>query len=252
MARSFNGTSDLISTAATSGPSISTPFTVAAWIFANSIGVDQSIIGSIDIGGNTGGVQLRISSGGALQLNDNNHAVLLSGLGTSVRTQTWALVAGSYDGTNVNIYWNNTNASGTSAAGLGVAAHGYMIGACTDINNVAIQFWPGQIADVAFWSAILTAQEISALVAGARPYSVRGKSITAWWPLTGLQSPEPDFSGNKNNGTLTGTTPAFGPPIMQFTPRWPQSLLVSAGPTIILPFDVNMGQGYRQTRVVAY
>jgi hypothetical protein len=36
------------------------------------------------------------------------------------------------------------------------------------------------------------------------------------------------LSGNKNNGTLTGTTAVAGPPYAPFTPRWPQPLMAAA------------------------
>jgi hypothetical protein len=50
-----------------------------------------------------------------------------------------------------------------------------------------------------------------------------------------LASPEPDLSGNKNNGTLTGTTNTFGPPILPFTRRWPQFNFFAAPPFTLMP-----------------
>jgi hypothetical protein len=98
-------------------------------------------------------------------------------------------------------------------------------------RNGASLFNNGQLADFAIWSVLLTAAEASALAKGARPNTIRSASLVNWWPLGGIQSPEPDLSGNKNNGTLTGTAPAFGPPIAPFTPRWPQTLAAVAAPT---------------------
>jgi hypothetical protein len=46
--------------------------------------------------------------------------------------------------------------------------------------------------------------------------------LIGWWPLDGFASPEVDLSRNAFNGALTGTTAAFGPPLMPFTPRTPQ------------------------------
>jgi hypothetical protein len=37
-------------------------------------------------------------------------------------------------------------------------------------------------------------------------------NLKGWWPLDGYQSPEPDLSGNGNNGTLTGTAQVLGAP----------------------------------------
>jgi hypothetical protein len=77
----------------------------------------------------------------------------------------------------------------------------------------------GNMADTALWNVVLSATEIAALAKGIRPPQVRPAALIGYWPLDGLQSPEPDLSGNRNNGTLTGTVNAFGPPIRPITPR---------------------------------
>ena len=38
-------------------------------------------------------------------------------------------------------------------------------------------------------------------------------------PMWGLSSPEPDLSGNANNGTLTGTSYADHPPVTGYTKK---------------------------------
>jgi|SRR6516162_2360494 len=98
-------------------------------------------------------------------------------------------------------------------------------------NGVA---WDGNVADAAVWDGVLlTATEHAALGRGARPYQIRKGSLKGWWPLDGFSSPEPDLSGNANNGTLTGTTRVFGPPMMAFTPRWPQFIMPPVTPVVI-------------------
>jgi hypothetical protein len=92
-------------------------------------------------------------------------------------------------------------------------------------------FFAGTIADAAIWSVALSDAEIAALASGVRPKDIRPASLIAYWPLGGLQSPEPDISGGARNGTLTGTSAAFGPPYVPFTPRWPQFSEVVAAPT---------------------
>jgi hypothetical protein len=85
------------------------------------------------------------------------------------------------------------------------------------------------LAEFGMWNVVLTAAEISALTNGARPYTIRPVSLLAYYPLDGIQSPEPDISGNALNLTVTGATLAAGPPVMPFSPRWPQ------GPSFIPP-----------------
>jgi hypothetical protein len=108
------------------------------------------------------------------------------------------------------------------------------IGAYLSSTNV-VNPAKATLADVAIWNVDLTAFEISALAKGARPNIIRPASLVAWWPLDGLQSPEPDLSRNAKNGTLTGTAAAFGPPYAPFTPRWPQIILPPVSLFTLMP-----------------
>jgi hypothetical protein len=99
----------------------------------------------------------------------------------------------------------------------------------------AAEYFGGALADAAAWTVVLSDFEIAALGAGARPYRIRPGSLVGYWPLQGKASPEPDFSNNANNGTVTGTTTTvFDPPFMQMTPRWPQVNPVSIPPVFTL------------------
>lgn len=65
-------------------------------------------------------------------------------------------------------------------------------------------------AEFAFWSAALTASEVAALARGACPARIRRASLISYLPLLG-DSPEPDYSGARNNGTVTGATASRHP-----------------------------------------
>lgn len=128
----------------------------------------------------------------------NHVALVLSGSGLAVS----AYLNGSLDGTNTS--WDAQTQTN-------------ILGANGTNSNFA-----GMLADFAFWSGVgLTSAEIVALSLGVRPHTIRPSFLQIYSPIDGLQSPEPDFSGNANNGTLTGTALGSGPPVMQFTPRWP-------------------------------
>jgi hypothetical protein len=95
--------------------------------------------------------------------------------------------------------------------------------------------FPGLLADGAMWDGIqLTQAEATALARGARPIQIRSKSLIGWWPMDGIQSPEPDMSGFANPGTLTGTLKKPGPPFTMFTPRWPMTTPIFTPPVFIL------------------
>jgi Concanavalin A-like lectin/glucanases superfamily len=81
-------------------------------------------------------------------------------------------------------------------------------------------FASGRLAELAFWSgALLTADEITGLARGRAPWRVRPGSLAGYWPLFGLQAPEPDLSGRANNVTLNGTTQANHAPVTLFTAK---------------------------------
>jgi Concanavalin A-like lectin/glucanases superfamily len=91
----------------------------------------------------------------------------------------------------------------------------------------------GRLADIAIWSGVrLGPAEARALAKGARPNTIRPGSLLRWWPLDGIQTPEPDLgSGGFNNASVGYGSPsaAAGPPLAMFTPRWPGFFSSSGG-----------------------
>jgi hypothetical protein len=248
MARSFNGSSDYIRNATVTALNVAANHTIAMsmWAYfpvwpttvntqlasmdsASSItpygmNIDGSVADNIDFGCYTFGVV-------AASFNATT-AGLVSGV--------WCHLYGDYNGSAWNIYFNgvlkNTN---TTATGPRNQSGGFTMGAAF-VGGSPLLYCQVRLGDVAVWTTNLSQIEISALAKGARPKDVRSGSLVGWWPLDGLQSPEPDLSGNAYNGTLTGTTAAFGPPFMQFTPRWPQFQLPPAPPSFILMPQIVM------------
>lgn len=228
MARSFNGTSDVIALTA-GGQAYTGTESFAAWIKFASVNVTGDILcgnSSPSLGyvfrwhgasGTTGAIELL-----------HTFTLLIGASNTqTVTTGVWYHAGVSYDGTNFIFYWNGVNAGSGSQAAIVVSAQ-YFIGS----SGSSSEWWNGSLADIASWNIVLSAGEFAALAQGARPGKIRRANLNGWWPLDGLQSPEPDYSGNIFNGTLTGTALAAGPPVMQFTPRWPQSLAVAASPIV--------------------
>lgn len=236
MARNFNGTSDFVQTALQTqsyctgaDDSHLTSFVFSAWAWLTSgAGAFPMVMCAA-----SGGPQLMfgINIGSFAGLN-----LFLAGLqsknAATFTTGVWHHVAcryvsnGAATGT-ITVFDNGTDVTvgNTGTTTVAVAdTHNLQI-ANTQSGN---SFWKGNIADVAIWKAAttvspLTNSEIVALSAGARPYQIRPGNLIRWWPIDGLQSPEPEFSGAADNGTLTGTALATtAPPVMQFTPRWPQ------------------------------
>jgi len=91
-----------------------------------------------------------------------------------------------------------------------------------------VQFGPlramdGDIEHYTIWNAALTDNEMNALARGVHPLRIRPLSIQSggYWPIRGDLSPEPDYSGNKNNLVLTGTLAAAnGAPVEPYSRRF--------------------------------
>jgi len=229
MARSFNGTSDRITLGNNTILSLNIPITLAAWFNLQAPGgygqiyIDYDTSAGQFYGMNANnaaiGFQANVGSFSGATGNSNNvwihAAVTVDASGNAVIYRN-----GVSDGTNTGITWNP------------LGSHSAEIGA--DFLSGDARFMQGYIADVAVWNINLSALEALALARGARPWTIRSANLKGWWPLDGLQSPEPDLSGNANNGTLTGTALVFGPPYMQFTPRWWQTLPPPPPPPFVL------------------
>lgn len=104
------------------------------------------------------------------------------------------------------------------------------------IGNYAIfgAAFLGAMADFAIWNVTLSSGEIAALAKGVRPGRIRPGALQLWVPCDGIQSPEPDLSGNRSNGTVAQSTLSTGPSISMFTPRWPiNDVFPPAAPSFI-------------------
>jgi hypothetical protein len=175
--------------------------TVAAWFLPPP---SATIFGSIaSFNGQTG----CFMNGAAytLQAFYNNTQV---GTSSAMTAGVWAHVAVVYNGTSATQYLNGVAAGGPTTIAAGSQTD---FRALSDTFNENIQAG-GAAADVAFWNTNLSAGQIAQLAAGYRPVDVNSANLQEWWPLSGYSSPEPDISGNANNGTLTGTTQAPMPP----------------------------------------
>jgi hypothetical protein len=246
MARSFNGTSDNIAFVTDVNLPLSTSDrSVFCWINCGpSSGGGYTTL--FEYGQNTPNAGVFWYLHGSVLALDSFNTVWDATV--NVASNTWRAVGWTYSSPTSIMYvdgvQDSTNAgNGFSTVSIPANCH---IG--TDFLN---RYYAGQMAELAVWNVKLTAAEMAALAKGARPNTIRPSALKAWWPLGGIQSPEPDLSGLANNGTLTGTNPAFGPPVMQFTPMWPQTLAGPSPSPILSPAMVT-SHFTRRPSVVGY
>lgn len=128
----------------------------------------------------------------------------------------WTLVVVTWvSAGNTTAYIGSATARGTHVTPTNPSVAASMsIGARANITSAN-----GTIADFAAWNVALTAAEVGALLSGVRPNRIRPQPLR-FWPIDGLSSPEPDYSGNKDNAVLNGTPPAAnGPPVTLLTAK---------------------------------
>jgi hypothetical protein len=234
-----------LGTSSTLNPTTAMSFSCWARASAAPGGGYRAIIKRIDAG-NTHYYAFQLSGSstyntGLFYTDSGNTGRSLGTGNTSLIVGTWYQMGFVIPATAVAaiVYVDGSSDGVTGAAAGGVSS----ITANTFIGKDASSAnsgWNGDIADAAIWNVALTVSEMAALAQGARPNTIRTLSLVGWWPFDGLQSLEPDLSGFANNGTLTGTSLASGPPIMQFTPRWPQGLEVISPPYFTIRKQVRL------------
>lgn len=169
--------------------------TRAAFDVAGEFGDSASVLGTVNLNGNT---------------NWHHFAGTYSGIGGS---------SGNYSGTAA-VY---TDGADKQTSALSTANPWYTAPDPPNTSLIGVSgstpagFWHGSIADAAMWNVVLSDLEIAGLARGLRPWMIRPKNLVGYWPIDGYQSPEPDLSGFAHNGTLVGTALDFGPPTTLFT-----------------------------------
>lgn len=74
------------------------------------------------------------------------------------------------------------------------------------VNSAPVTgFCDGDMGEVGIWNVALTTLEWAALGLGVSVLKIRRESLVGYWPIEGIDSPEPDLSGNKFNMTVNGT-----------------------------------------------
>jgi hypothetical protein len=216
---------------ASPGNTATANLSIAGWYFT-SLAVDATFIGNgnqsnngyaveCNAAGNAGKCVIKNFSGGG----DANGTVVLA-------ANTWYHVCATKGASAWNLYFNGVADTLSGATTFVTTAPTSFSYVTTSGATQNVRF-----ADFSLWNVELTPAEVLALAKGARPNTIRPANLSLWWPLDGLQSPEPDLSGGGRNGTLS--TPANGsiqpgPPVAPFTPRWPQFSEPPPPPTSVL------------------
>jgi Concanavalin A-like lectin/glucanases superfamily len=224
VARQFNGSSDQISVGNPTAVQITGDLSSSIWLYLAS-GFSSGFNSCIGKWDNSSGRTYLIGLDGndnyaffAIgQLNNGFASSANSTQNVSYFVGGWHHLAGTFKAsTGEGIVYVDGIASGTVSSGysgVGGGNQNFIIG---NQSGGGSPFFNGKLAEGALWNAVLSPNEIASLASGSLPYQIRPLSLAGYWPLYGVASPEPDLSGNGNNGTLTGTTYTNHPPVQPF------------------------------------
>jgi len=205
MARSFNGSSDYVSLGTSTGLVPASHVTVAAFVKSSSLSGDHAILQRWGAGADSNWIYLLETTGTnvlfAIREVTSSYGIATGT--TALSTGSWIHLAGTYDGSNVKAWINGTaDATAPLTGGLNTSSN-----IATEIGREsdATKYFSGTIAEACVFNAALSSAQLKGLAAGANPFLVAPGTVIGYWPLWG-NSPEPDYSGNRRSGTVTGTT----------------------------------------------
>lgn len=173
MARTFNGTSQSIESTA---PVTAVPLTIACWFYPTSSAA--AVVCSIGQSGATDRFQLSSNPGGsALNATTVQSGVAQTAtLSSSIPLNTWHHGAAVFSAINSRqSFLNGTGSTVNTGSSTPSGINRLNISGAYAPSLVA--FFAGGLAEVAVWSAALTAEEIAAIAKGFNPRLIRPQSI---------------------------------------------------------------------------
>ena len=220
MARDFDGSSDLI---ACGDVDIDNEISVCVWIYADGWASGfRSVIAKRSNGGLVTNYGLNANTS-ILQWHyrGNDGWKLLTTPISNAPAGQWILFVGTFkqNGSDVDAeiiidgiskatttFTNDdlTNALNNADVTLG------------RLSEASSEFFDGKLFDYTSYNSILTTNQAKALFQGVPSFVIDIENQKQLLRLNGNDSPEPDISGNGNDGTLTGTTKSTTDPPVEF------------------------------------
>lgn len=245
--------SDVVSVAAASSINTLTSKSVCVWFYPTTVSDAQRIIAK-GLDGSFNGWDLSFQPDGTLNWY-TNRATSNSHVGTStvITASKWWFCAATYQesGTTAQIYLGDLSLPATEhtasyQAGSGATASDSAM-ALTIGNNVsaAVPFL-GRIYVTSLLNRVITLGEIRRLQEATRPKAepnlreiVVPGTVMLIYPGANGTKAQPDMSGNRNHGTVTGATVSMDPPLLLYRDglrtRRPQVFVPAASSVFFRP-----------------
>ncbi len=226
MARSYNGTTDNIRADSAHVAAAGTAFSIAFWVKGSTQTASHYMYSE----GNTAtlntifGIETVLSSNKvtAFLRNDANSNLVNSNTTANVIDGTWHHVIYTQDSSNNwQVYVDGIADISGSYATSTVTTNLECFGALKRTSSATSNFFGGTIGSVASWTRLLSAGDAISLASDVSPLLL---GAAHYWPMYGVDSPEPDLGiATHVTGTVSGTAFAQG--------RDPASLLDLVGAT---------------------
>ena len=213
MSRYFDGSQAIITF---SNPSTPTAYTWSMWLFGAATPATTSTTQPLVIGTTSGsfGFSWNHSSSTFKQAafhKDSGGTTRAAAVNGTLSASVWYHIAATWDGSTFSCWKYGVDQNDAFPTSVASITGSSSLGA--DLNT---NWWTGYIGEFAYWSRALKANELLALGRGVLARQIPA-SLQIYLPLWGLSSPEPDLSGNANNGTVTGATAGGNPPVTLYT-----------------------------------
>ncbi len=208
----FDGASDYIDTGLTGSEFPIDTFSFSFWLYMDELTSTQNII-SIDKSdaGTLAAFYVKILTSTQKfrfdVVNSANSAKVAQTTQT-FNTNEWYHLAGTFNGTDIKLFVNGSNdGNGTFTGTLPTPTGNMAIGA-SYYNGSLVDWWPGNLANVAIWNRALSSDEINSVMwKGYQSLTDNEKSgLKAWYSLDDITSPAASLATMEQLATDKGVT----------------------------------------------
>ena len=175
---------------------------MAAWIYPLSFTGGLSICSINVLGSNNNRFAIITSSAGRIDVMSRVSSNVSAVTSTNAPLNQWSHVAGVIASTTSRAAYLNGGSKGTNTTSVAPAGMNRVRVGLSSTDGAPFD---GRIAEFAIWNVDLTDAEVAALATGINPMGVRRGSLVGYWPLWGVDSPEPDYTGSGRSLVNTGS-----------------------------------------------
>ena len=237
MALHFNsdsGTDDYLSKSVAIFSGHTYPLAFTAWVRPDDRG-QQYAIASDSGSGTSKQITLGAGSSGKFQIRQKGGNATSGSAHYSNSNTTWFHLTGLFIASNnIKLYVNGSLDAENTTANNNIAdfadSNQLYIGTGNTGSgtDLASRTWEGGLAEVAAYTAELSAGEIAALAKGFSPLLVRPSALVGYWPLGGPYAPTTIDPVGSNTLTANGGASAESHPKIIY-PMPPPAVMVAAG-----------------------